>query len=77
MCLMVHVFNGSCVSWFMCLMVHVFNAVSGETRSFYNNLDPIHKSKEQGFIFVGSDTVSKCYFFYIISKYNCCFIYII
>ena len=44
-------------------VVHVFNAVSGETRSFYNNLDPIHKSKEQGFIFVGSDTVSKCYFF--------------
>ncbi|XP_023321571.1 dual specificity protein phosphatase 10 [Eurytemora carolleeae] len=31
----------------------------GETRSFYNNLDPIHKSKEQGFIFVGSDTAAR------------------
>jgi len=31
----------------------------GETRSFYNNLDPIHKSKDGGFIFVGSDTAAR------------------
>ena len=35
----------------------------GESRSFYNNLDPIHKSREGGIIFVGSDTVRIFYLY--------------
>jgi hypothetical protein len=41
------------------LIYYCASPLSGESRSFYNNLDPIHKSQSGGgFIFVGSDTVS-------------------